>query len=313
MLICYAEDNFIRNILANIDISQKICYNPVMKKQFYHLNHLFTPSRPFDSILLKQLGRMICTQDSVVEEHVHLNWYELTIAKNGKGILYTNGVNIPIKQGDIYLSFPADIHAIYPDKNEPLAFDFIAIYPQNQEDIEIFETIQSVFHNPKTRLFSDETIASLVGNVISEFDQDSNPVSTTVVSYLLHLILLYLQRNFTKTQARAPVTPKQNELFCYSLMNYIDTHIFTINNLSSLSETFNYEYIYLSKLFKRTTGQTLWDYYQNSRLQRAQLLIKNKVMKVGEIAEMLNYSSIYAFSKAYKNYFGHSPTFSFEP
>ena len=280
-----------------------------MKQQFYHLNHLFTPPRLFDCILLKQLGRMFCTQESVVEKHVHLNWYELTIPKSGQGVLYTNGVEIPIKQGDIYLSFPADIHAIFPDQDAPLSFDFIAFYPQNEEDIDHFEKIQSAFYTPQSRLFSNEIISSLVNHAISEFDQNSNPVSESIVSHLLHLILLYLHRDFTQAPTNTPITPKQNELFCYTLMNYIDTHIFTLKNLNELVETFNYDYIYLSKLFKRTTGRTLWDYYQNSRLKRAQLLIKEKSLKIGEIAEMLNYSSIYAFSKAYKNQFGYSPTY----
>lgn len=279
-----------------------------MKQQLYHLNHLFSPPCLIDDILLKQLGRMFCSQDSSIEKHVHLNWYELTIARGGKGTLYTNGVNIPIKQGDIFLSFPTDIHAIYPDKDDPLAFDFIAVYPLNHDDAKILETIQTVYYQPQTRLFSDETISSLVSNVISEFDKDSKPVSKPIASHLLHLILLYLQRDFTSAAAHSPVTPKQNELFCYSLMNYIDTHIFTMKNLTELGTAFNYDYLYISKLFKRTTGQTLRNYYQNSRLKRAKLLIKDKTMKIGEIAEMLNYSSIYAFSKAYKNQFGYSPT-----
>ena len=37
------------------------------------------------------------------------------------------------------------------------------------------------------------------------------------------------------------------------------------------------------------------------------MLGENK-MKIGEIAEQLNYSSVYAFSKAYKKKYGISPS-----
>ena len=68
------------------------------------------------------------------------------------------------------------------------------------------------------------------------------------------------------------------------------------------------EYDYLSSLFKKTTGRTLLDYYQSSRLRVARSLVKENNLKINEIAELLNYSSVYAFSKAYKNKYGICPT-----
>ena len=93
---------------------------------------------------------------------------------------------------------------------------------------------------------------------------------------------------------------------CQSLIDYIDTHIYTINKLEILSEEFGYNYCHLSSVFKEKVGITLAAYYRFRRLSEAKrLLAEGK--RVGEVSEMLKYSSMYSFSKAFKTYWGVSP------
>ena len=91
-------------------------------------------------------------------------------------------------------------------------------------------------------------------------------------------------------------------------MNYIDTHIYSLCNLCELTEKFKYNYSYLSSLFKKTTNKTLAEYFRNRKLETAKALVIEKNKKIGEIAEMLNYSSTFAFSKAFKEKYGVSPS-----
>ena len=98
------------------------------------------------------------------------------------------------------------------------------------------------------------------------------------------------------------------EDLCYQIMHYVDTHIYTMDSLSELADTTSYNYSYLSDLFKKVTGDTLQSYYQSRRLRAAQLLLRENKLKLGEIASLLRYSSIYAFSRAFKDRFGLSPS-----
>ena len=70
---------------------------------------------------------------------------------------------------------------------------------------------------------------------------------------------------------------------------------------------FNYNYSYLSALFSRVTGKTLRGYYLDRRLEIAKTMVLEKNKKIWEIAEMLNYSSAFAFSKAFISKYGISP------
>ena len=80
-----------------------------------------------------------------------------------------------------------------------------------------------------------------------------------------------------------------------------------MTELYELSEKFGYNYSYLSHVFTSTTGKTPGEYFREKKLEAAKILILENRKKISEIAEMLNYSSAFAFSKAFKNHFGVSP------
>lgn len=63
-------------------------------------------------------------------------------------------------------------------------------------------------------------------------------------------------------------------MFCNRRMNYIDANIYDIENLNCLTEITNYNYNYVSSLFKKTTALSLRDYYLDRKLETADLLIK---------------------------------------
>ena len=50
------------------------------------------------------------------------------------------------------------------------------------------------------------------------------------------------------------------------------------------------------------------EYYGNKRMEKAKELIKEGKLTVNQIASALNYSSIYSFSKSFKQKYGFAPT-----
>jgi len=65
----------------------------------------------------------------------------------------------------------------------------------------------------------------------------------------------------------------------------------------------------LKKGFKQVFGTTIFDYRQQVRMKKAvELLTSDKSVSISEIAFMLGYNGINAFSGAFKKYFGIAPT-----
>ncbi len=275
-------------------------------KTRYHLNnHYVENPLPFGSIHLLQLGRRYCEPTEIIAPHPHLNWFELTVVTNGKGTIITNGEQSTVHTGDIYLSFPCDVHEIRSDCNTKLEYDFFSFYCIDKV---LSKNLKSFTHNYKSgdkRIFQDEKISKLIEYAISEFISDEQPYAQNALGNIFHLILVYLIRDFHHIQQNNPAVSNP-EILCFQVMNYINTHVYSIKKLEELSLKFNYNYAYLSALFKKTTGKTLSEYHQERKMEAGKALVLEKKKSIGEIAEMLGYD-LYSFSKAFKRRYGISP------
>lgn len=278
----------------------------MLSNYHFKLEYLTKPLE-YNSILLYQIGRLYCTETTLIDTHFHLNWFELTIVTDGSGTVTTNGVASPIRRGDIYLSFPYESHKIETNSDEPLKYDFFAFHSNREHVRSELSRIVENYCSPDKRLFQDSRIRTLIGNAIAEFGAEQAG-KEEVLNAIFQQTLIYLIRNFqTATQGKEYDTVTQPEAFCYRVMHYIDSHIDSIKNLEELADVTGYSYGYLSTLFKKTTSSTLAQYYYGKKAEIARLLILEKRLKISEIAELLNYTSVYAFSKAFRNWYGCSP------
>ena len=282
----------------------------VNKRHKYHIHKSYISSpREYGDMRLLQIGRMFCSEDSVIERHTQLECIELTIVSDGTGRILTNDVPTEVASGDIYVSFPGDVHEIISDREDLLKFDFIAVNTVSEALIAELDSIMLDFHSPNKRVIRDEDISDIVSRAIAE--EDSGEVySQIMMESMIREILIYLVRDFAaiNTTSRHTPNPDEAELFCYRIMNYIDSHIYSMQSLSELSEFTNYNYTYLSNLFKEVTGYTLMNYYRRRRLETAKLLLSENTLSITRIARLLGYSSVYTFSRAYKEYFGENPS-----
>ena len=275
-------------------------------KTRYHLNkHYVENPLPFGDVHLLQLGRRYCAPTEVITAHPHLNWFELTIVNNGKGSIITNGEETAIHAGEIYLSFPCDIHEIRANLHDKLEYDFFSFYCTDERLKADLKLITQNYRSGAQRIFQDSKISQLIEYAISEFFSKEQPYFDNTLTDIFHLILLYLIRDFNDIpQNTANVSTP--EILCFQVMSYIDTHIYKLKNLEELAPKFNYNYGYLSGLFKRTTGKTLSEYHQNRKMETGKALVLENKKSIGEIAEMLGYN-LYSFSKAFKKAYGVSP------
>lgn len=274
----------------------------------YHINksYIRNPLK-FGDIYLYQIGRLFCNSDTVVDTHIHIDLFELTVVTGGRGVVTTNGVSVPVERGDIYLSLPCEAHKIVSDAEKPLKYDFFAFNCKTERFQQELEHIIQNYYSANTRVFHDERVGTLIGNAIAEFNQKSS-YSEEMVTAILQQIFIYVIRDFQEAiPEKYSDKVTHAEAFCYKLMNYIDTHIHSLKRLEDLADIMDYSYGYLSTLFKKTTSNTLSNYYHEKKLEVARLLILENKYKIIEIAELLNYTSVYTFSKAFTNRFGISP------
>ena len=89
----------------------------------------------------------------------------------------------------------------------------------------------------------------------------------------------------------------------YIQLNYSDQQL----SLTSVGEEFCITEAYLSKIFKKATGENFSKYIESMRMKYAKdLMDQNK--RVTEVAEMVGYNSPQVFRRAWKRYYGGTPS-----
>lgn len=117
----------------------------------------------------------------------------------------------------------------------------------------------------------------------------------------------FLQHYFRKYSSRYPRHLKKQTNIEY-IKEYIDNN-FT-NNIT-LKEVADLHFIsssHLSKLFHSKYNITFHDYIVYRRMTYAEHLLHDPVLSIQEIASMTGYDNAFNFSRAFKNYFGVSPS-----
>ncbi len=156
------------------------------------------------------------------------------------------------------------------------------------------------------RIFKNENISNTVNKLCKELEAGENIFSRELVSLLGSELAVYILRHFG-TSFKKNESDNANIKLCGHVMEYIDSRIYTMKSLREVASAMGYNYSYVSTLFHKTTGVTLNNYFKQKRMNEAKNLLSNNKMSISEIARIMNYSSVYAFSKAFKEHFGSSP------
>ena len=276
------------------------------RKFHFEKNYVANPLK-LGNMNLMQIGCTHSLGDYIVGYHPHLNWLEITFITGGAGTIVTNGVSSSVTRGDLYISFPGDVHAIFSDNESPLKFSFLALWPDEEELQKELEQIMVLNNDPSQRIISNENIEKLIENSISEVILNDK-YSNEMLICCLNQIVRYIIRDFSLSGKSKKLKISSAQELCYRITNYISTHIYTMNSLESLAEYFGYSYGYLSGIYHKTTGESLINCYTSRRAEAAKALINEELLSFAEIAEILKYSSVYSFSRAFKNHFGITPS-----
>ena len=91
-------------------------------------------------------------------------------------------------------------------------------------------------------------------------------------------------------------------------IDYIYDHLHTRITVELLAKRVNLTPSYLSRLFKKETGQNFLDYLTELRISKAKELLCGETLSVQDVAETVGYSDLKYFSRLFKKATGVSPS-----
>jgi len=147
------------------------------------------------------------------------------------------------------------------------------IFELDEEEYQIFSFKSDLYH-----IKNKDELFSYIRNVLNEVVKDTTYNEENDRS-IIDDIVNYLNYNYQ-----------------YDIsLNQLATHKYYMNPS------------YLSRLFKQVTGQNFSRYLIRLRMQKARELLKNKDIKVSEVASYVGYNDLSNFIQTFKKHYGITP------
>lgn len=93
----------------------------------------------------------------------------------------------------------------------------------------------------------------------------------------------------------------------YDLHDYIDNHLASDLSVNALAEVVYLNPVYLSRAYRRETGEKLSDHVLYRRLEVAKILLKHPEKRISEISSDVGFESPAHFSRVFKKVVGQTP------
>ena len=129
--------------------------------------------------------------------------------------------------------------------------------------------------------------------------------------YLTELLLVLLrggEQGYTTSKASATSRELTQSSLAELIVSYLRENVCASITLSDLCNRFFMGKSNLCKLFDEHVGQSPMEYFSSLKIAEAKRLLRREELSIGRIADMLSYSSIHNFSRAFKNGTGFSPS-----
>lgn len=168
--------------------------------------------------------------------------------------------------------------------------DAVVLKQFNQDFLQIVYSLMEQKNIQAHLIFSDPFSISL-------FEKATNSVYDTM-EWVRHIILRVKDYS-TKLEDSLSVIDK--------VKRYISLHI---GEELSREDIASYVYLnpdYLTRLFKKETGQTMIEYIQSERIESTKKLMETTNLSVSKIAEKMGYSNFSHFARMFRKHTGLSP------
>ncbi|OCC24152.1 hypothetical protein MB02_07730 [Croceicoccus estronivorus] len=131
----------------------------------------------------------------------------------------------------------------------------------------------------------------------------------TMVNLLIQTAMVDVVRHVRQTiENQRPVAGGLSAAQLRRVTEYIESSLAQSPTISELAQACGISPGHLMRCFRQSTGETIHEHVQRTRIGRAQLLLAEKGHSIKEIAHMLGFATASSFSVAFKRSCGQSPS-----
>jgi len=260
--------------------------------------------------------RSVITSEKSIKRRVIFD-YELIYIESGEFTLNYNEMDYKCREGQFILLRPGVPHSFSEIKDQlsqpHIHFDMMYSVnsrktPVSFKDINEFTPWEHVLMQkdifedypqlPFVTFSQKEKVLELFYGIMDE-KQESGLVQK---ARLIQILDMLIAENFPNSFLKA----ENSYSIAHQLKDYMDSEQGMSARLSDFEKQFSYSKYYLERQFKKSYGESIISYRNKKRMETAAKLLRTD--PVTGVSEKLGFNSIYAFSRAFKQYFGVAPS-----
>lgn len=223
---------------------------------------------------------------------------ELVYLENGTLRNFCDGQELTLLPNELMLLGPNQWHMQYSD--ESVRFLTISFSWEGYDFSHLFNRVIS----------ATSELQHSIQSLIREYGRDL-PERDEYLNAQIKLLLLQLLRMPAYTEASKKTSPASKSAHWKTLdkaMQIVSQRIYGKLTVSDLADSVNVSTSQLTALFRRYLDMSPAKYITRVRLEESKALLVTNELSVGEIADMLGYSSIQHFSKQFHSWYGYAPS-----
>ncbi len=241
--------------------------------------------------------------------HAH-DFYELYCFLEGQGYYTVEGHDYPLTHGCILLMRDGETHKLHISPHKP--YERIALhFPPDLLDGTVLEGILAPFRDrplgQRNMIPSCPAQSRAVELLLRmTHPQADGHLSITTLHYAyLPAILAEINRALFEGDSDHP-TDRKHETLISEIIEFINRDPSSVADVDMLEKVFGYSRSYLNRIFRRSTGVSIWDYVILKRLTLARSAIRNG-SAAAVAAREAGFSDYSSFYRQYKKRFGLTP------
>jgi len=263
------------------------------------------------------LNLMVWTQSGSSNEYVELhrhNCYEMMYIIKGAGVCHINGKPYTATRGDLFVMSYSDTHKFVKERDFfyfNIMFTPELFTPEELDGLKKFpvfaEWLQPTADTARKYQFMPpycDHMEEHVRTVAEEFKYRAPGFELSARAAFLRFLIFTLRHlDYIRRLQGTSV----HESAVARVIHYINQHYHENLTMKTLANYAGVSEALLSKIFKKETGDSVFDYIGKIRIGNAQFELEHTAKSISQIAVEMGYYDSSYFSRAFRRYAGFSP------
>lgn len=251
-------------------------------------------------------------KDYDMNHHSH-NRIEIMYVIKGSSVIEISGDTINMKAGELILINANISHKLTVDKElscRMLNIEFIfnekeLSLPSIRELTENVEAVNLMFTSGEEYVLVKDSgeLYPTLKNMVFELGKESTD-SIFMQQLMLDQLIIRISQLYQETHGNEEGDTGK---YIKKAKNYIACNYDCDISVQDIADFINVHPVYLHRIFKKNTGNTIIEYLNNMRIEKAKMLLRNTDIPVTDISSYVGINSLQYFTFLFKKSIGYTP------